>query len=63
MSFVLPGDPRRTGEPWLVWDDRPALEAKNTPGMHALLCGVLGPRPLANQLRLDGAAKEIPMPQ
>jgi hypothetical protein len=33
-------DPRRRQEPWLVFDRRDALEAKNEPGMHVFIAGV-----------------------
>jgi hypothetical protein len=40
VSFISANDPRRIQEPWLVWDDRANLQARNVPGLHALICGV-----------------------
>jgi hypothetical protein len=40
VTFVLPTDSKRGTEPWLVWDNRPALNSQNLAGLHALVCGV-----------------------
>jgi Caspase domain len=40
VSFVLSTDPRRTNEPWLVWDNRASLQARNDAGLHVLICGI-----------------------
>jgi hypothetical protein len=40
VSFIKPE--ARGPEPWLVWDNRPALAKQGLQGMHALICGLSG---------------------